>query len=143
MRATLAILCAVFVSTIVIAEEPISWNEGLRNGWSKSRQTGKLMVIFATSDQCHYCDLMKQNTLSDTTIMGRIQQSFVPVRLHVNRDRDVIKKLGIPAFPTVIIATPSGKVIDHNVGFQSPSEMLRFLKRNELRGSSAQAVAKR
>lgn len=138
MRTKAAFLFVLFLSTLtLIAAEPrfasVGWNDDLRSGWIKSQESGQLMVIFATSSQCHYCDLMKQKTWSDPQVSQRMNSEFVPIRLQASRDRDIMKYLGVPAYPTVIVADPTGKVLDHHVGFQTPEQFGEFLNRNRQR----------
>jgi thiol:disulfide interchange protein DsbD len=58
-----------------------------------------------------------------------IQAHAVPVRVDTDRRRrDLLPRLNILSYPTVLLLDGDGKELRRILGFQKPPEMLRFLK---------------
>lgn len=112
----------------------VQWHDDLNAGWAESRRLGRPMLIFITSDQCRYCDAMKQSTLSDRHVMGRIKDRFVAIRLSPTRNAGVLGRIRVAGYPTTLVGLPEGKVLDHRVGYQPVRELLRLLDRAESNG---------
>lgn len=116
-------------SSAAAAEPTIAWQQDFASGWSLSKQTGRPMVIYITSDQCRYCDLMKRNTWSAPQIAKRISGSFVGIRLNPRDHADVLARIKVPAYPMTLVALPEGKVIDHVVGYRTPAELQSLMNK--------------
>lgn len=117
-----------------VTDSGVQWHEDLNAGWAESRRSGRPMLIFITSDQCRYCDAMKQSTLSDRHVMGRIKDRFVAIRLSPTRNASVLGRIRVAGYPTTLVGLPEGKVLDHRVGYQPVRELLRLLDRAESTG---------
>lgn len=97
--------------------EPI-WHIELETGWEASKATGLPMLIFITSEQCAYCDAMKENTLCDPTVRERLFRRFIPIRLRPDANNRVLSRIKVTTFPTTLVAHPRGKVLAHRIGYQ-------------------------
>lgn len=103
------------------ASEP--WFDDFQKGWEESKRRGVPMVVFITMDRCLYCDAMKKDTWCDQSILEKLGGEFVPIRLHRDRDANLLSRIKVPAYPTTLLASPEGKVLAHRVGYQPPSAM--------------------
>lgn len=110
-----------------IPVDGVVWHEDLNAGWAEARRLGRPMVIFITSKHCRYCDAMKTGTWRDGTVLHRMKGQFVAIRLSPDRNASVLRRIRIPAYPMTLIGSPRGKVVDHRVGYQPPSALLRLL----------------
>ena len=108
----------------------IYWHTDLRSGWAEAHQRKLPMVIFITSNRCHYCDAMKRDTWRNDSIRRQIAGGFVAIELNPQRNAETLARIDVPAYPTTLLGIPDGKVIAHRVGYQQP---------NQLRGLLAEA----
>lgn len=106
----------------------VLWHDDFASGWKAARKTGRPMVIFITSQRCHYCDAMKRETWCNGTVLEKMKEKFVAIRLTPDRNSKTLERIDVPAFPTTLIGHPDGHIISHRVGFQPPVEMQRFLE---------------
>jgi len=117
----------------------VAWHNNLKSGWREAKRRGVPMVIFITSDNCVYCDAMKQNTWCDKQVQRRLAGKFVAIRLNTLRNRETLSRIQVQTYPTTLLGSPNGKVIGHRVGYQPPAELQSFLAEAE----PQQAQAKR
>ena len=87
---------------------------------------------------CGPCRRLEQDVFSDPGSAGYINENFVAVSV-VDRYQedgknppatdDLQKKYEIEAFPTLILATPEGKLIGKLEGFPGADRVMEFLRR--------------
>ncbi|WP_168564538.1 thioredoxin family protein [Crateriforma spongiae] len=106
--------------------QPI-WHQSLEDGWNASRKTGLPMVIFITSENCVYCQAMEKRTWCNDSIAGQLVGRFIPIHLKKGRNDTVLSRIQLKMYPTTLLATPEGKVVQHRDGFQPPENVLSFL----------------
>ena len=105
----------------------IRWHEDIQSGWRESRRRNVPMVIFITSEKCHYCDAMKKDTWCDSTVRSRIARDFVAIRLNPKRNSSTLSRIKVKMYPTTLIGVPQGKVVGHRLGYQPPEAMHQLL----------------
>ncbi|MGI9473007.1 MAG: thioredoxin family protein [Rubripirellula sp.] len=105
----------------------ISWHDTLEAGWRESRRRNVPMVIFITSERCHYCDLMKRDTWRDESVSSRLKRDFVAISLSPSRNSETLNRIDVTTYPTTLIGVPQGRIIGHRLGYQPPSAVHGFL----------------
>ncbi len=117
------------LSSLAAAEPVIEWQHDFQAGWSLSKQTGRPMVIYITSDHCRYCELMKRDTWSMPQIVKRMSGRFIGIRLTPDEHAQVLSRIKVPAYPMTLVALPEGKVVDHVVGYRTAAELQLLLNK--------------
>lgn len=96
---------------------------------SKSRQTGKPVLIFFEKNRCTYCDKMKREVLSDSRIR-ELMKKYVFVSVNVS-DSLANRRLGVryrvAAAPTSVIIDSNERTIGRVRGFQDVGNYGQFL----------------
>lgn len=116
---------------LVAASSQITWHSDLRSGWAEAKSRNVPMVVFVTSDRCHYCDAMKRDTWASATVAGRIASRFVAIELTPDRNAQALAHIDVPAYPTTLVALADGKVVAQRVGYQGVTELLGLLAQAE------------
>ncbi|MCB9252232.1 MAG: DUF255 domain-containing protein [Flavobacteriales bacterium] len=62
------------------------WNEGV----IKARNEGKVALIDAYTDWCHWCKVMDRNTYTDKKVIELINRDFVAIKFNPELDRKYI-----------------------------------------------------
>lgn len=115
------------------ASPQITWHETLESGWKESRRRDVPMVIYITSEQCHYCDAMKRDTWCDESVRRRIAKGFVAIRLMPRRNSATLGRIDVKAYPTTLVGVPRGKIIGNRIGYQPPAALHGLLSESESR----------
>lgn len=110
--------------------------------WQTAQKTGKPMLVFVTSGNCHYCTKMVRETWSHPQIARAVSARYEPAILSKDSNPKLIKQLGIRAFPTTLVVSPEGKLVTHLQGFAEPQKFVnQFLRPHAERRLSAQPVS--
>jgi len=81
-------LIALFCVTLFANE--LGWSHDYKQALEKSKQSGKLVYILITSDNCRWCRKFESTTLQEKIILDRLYKEFEVV--HISRDRDFVPK---------------------------------------------------
>lgn len=100
-------------------------------------RAGKPILYDFTAAWCAPCHRLDKEAWGDDGIAGKVNAGFIPARV-VDRQREdgknaasiqeLQRRYGIQAFPTLIIADPSGREIARYEGFRGKDSVLKFLE---------------
>lgn len=108
--------------------ENIHWHGDIKTAWEASKKSGDPMLVYVTMQNCRFCTKMAQETLIDGRVEDEIQQGYVPVEVHREDAQELVKRLGVKAYPTTLIVLPSGKVYASAKGYVEAERFARSLK---------------
>lgn len=91
------------------------------------KQDKNVMLIF-DSDSCVYCDLLKENLLSDSNIQKELNDKYVVVLVDINKRPDLAGKYLVHGTPTTVILNSNGDEIYKLEGYVESDEFLDVLK---------------
>lgn len=136
--ATIAFAAILFACTTSWGEEiASSWNTDLDAAFAKSKQTGKPMLLYITSNHCVHCGRMERETLADKTVTAELAQGYIPVFVKFELNEVFVRKIGVRSFPTTMIVNPEAKVEAVIGGFVNAAQLSQ-----QLRSSRMARVAK-
>jgi protein disulfide-isomerase len=120
------VLTVVFVSGgFACAEEPapVEWLTEYASARREGIKEDRLVLLFVTSENCGYCVKMQDETLSDQTIIRELQRKFVPAKLKLKLDDELAQQLHVKIYPTTLIISPQGKILDYARGYVTSKEL--------------------
>ena len=71
----------------------ILWTESISTAMKQQKDSGRPLIIYVTADYCGYCRKMERDTWSDPKVARRIQDGFVALKVHAEKNADVVKRL--------------------------------------------------
>ena len=95
-------------------------HKNVEQAWKAAAVGRKPLVVMFTSDNCIYCKKMLKKTYRHPTIEKMLLGNTETVLAHANQYRDLVKKLGIRGYPTTMIISPDGKVLELMPGYVEP-----------------------
>jgi uncharacterized protein YyaL (SSP411 family) len=107
----------------------IAWESDVDAAWRAAVAQQRPVLLFVTRANCRYCVEMKQKTFRDPDVAECIGQGFVPVAVDAARIEELVKHLGLAAYPTTLIISPQAQVIDRMQGFLPAERLLPRLER--------------
>ncbi len=81
------------------------------------------VFLFVTTDGCSYCQQMLDRAFQDQQIQGDLNNQFVPAMLKLKSSAELAKQLKITIYPTMVIISPDGKVLDYARGYLDANQL--------------------
>jgi len=111
------------------ADEPtqIRWTTA-DQAFGLQERTGQPVLFYVSSANCGHCRRMERETLANGNVIRGITQGYIPVRLTAERDADLIRRLGIDGFPTIVVIGQDHRQAGKLTGFRSADRVLDDLR---------------
>jgi thioredoxin-related protein len=97
----------------------------IEKGWKQATAQQQPMLVMFTSDNCLYCKKMLAETYGHPTIKQMLAANTQTVLAHADNYQDLVKKLGIRGYPSSVLVSPKGDVLDFMEGFVSPQDFAK------------------
>ena len=88
----------------------------------------KMLAVFLTTPSCHYCLKMKRDALYAPEVASAVRTEFVSVRIDANTCPEFVERHGVRLFPTVLILTSHGQLLDRIEGYVSADQLASRLR---------------
>jgi thioredoxin-related protein len=122
MRRTVAILLVAATLLWPAIAGAQSTEVQFRHEYNDSRREaekkGLPVFIYFTTDNCPWCVRLQRETFGDPAVAKVLNEKFVPLKAHAMQSQQLVEFCGIRAYPTVIMASPDGKIMGRVEGFQ-------------------------
>jgi uncharacterized protein YyaL (SSP411 family) len=115
----------------------VAWHSDVAAAWSATREHGRPLLVFVTSDACAFCTRMKDGTYGHPAIAAAINRSFVPLVLNGGDGTPLVKELNVKAFPCTIVISPQAVVLARIDGYVSPQDLAQRLSQLQPRSGVA------
>ncbi|TWT83328.1 Disulfide bond reductase DsbH precursor [Planctomycetes bacterium CA13] len=125
---TLSCFAVLSVMTATEASAEITWQENLRTAHAEAQKEHKLLLLHFYSDNCVWCDKLEKGSFQSPDVAEAIDQNFVAVKVHANKNPQLVKMFKVTAFPTDVIVTTQGKTVSHSVSPQAPNRYVAMLQ---------------
>ncbi|QLD90434.1 thioredoxin domain-containing protein [Natronomonas salina] len=89
----------------------VDWREWGQEAFDVADRTGKPVLCSLTAPWCEWCETMDEESYSDPKLAAHVGESFVPVRVDVDRHPRVRERYNMGGFPTTVFLTPGGEVL--------------------------------
>lgn len=99
------------------ASNPIDWYPWGEEALNKAKEEDKLLVISIGYFSCHWCQVMEEETFTDTLVARMMNEDFVSIKVDREERPDVDAiytaaaeaMIGTSGWPLNVVATPEGK----------------------------------
>lgn len=89
-----------------------------------------IMIIFDQSS-CVYCDMLKENTLTDSKVQEAINEKYIPAIVDINKNPMIASNYNVYGTPTVVFVSGDEEFVYQIDGYLDPEEFLDELKQIE------------
>ena len=89
----------------------VQWREWGADAFVEAQRTARPMLLFLTATWCDDCHRMLVETFGEPRIAANINDGFVPVKVHVDREPRVRERYNMGGFPSTVFTTPSGELL--------------------------------
>ena len=89
----------------------VDWHEWSPEAFETADRASKPVLCSLTAPWCEWCRRMDERSYSDPKLAANIGDSFLPVRVDVDRHPRVRERYNMGGFPTTVFLTPEGEVL--------------------------------
>lgn len=111
----------------------INWHTNWQEALDEARKTKRPVLIDVWQDECGGCERLAGETFTEERVVQAVTDRFVPVSLHMFRDRAVVRDWGLFWTPTVLFADRTGRIRYESVNYVPADVMLDVLDIGEAR----------
>ena len=123
LPALLLVMTAGWTQTTQAAS--VAWRKDLKQAAAEAEKTGKPILVQFTAEWCGYCHKMLRETFTDDAVIKQVNDCFVPVVLDADEHDRLVEAVGVSAFPTTVIISPTLDVEAKIEGFHRPAGFTR------------------
>lgn len=125
-----AVLLAVTLASAgtTLRAEEINWRTSYNAVRDEAAAKKLPIVIEITADFCTWCRKLESTTLSDPTVVNIVNKNFVPFKLHRDQYGWLAEALNVKGYPTMVLASPTGKIVVVQEGYVDASTFQRQLE---------------
>ncbi|WP_407424024.1 thioredoxin family protein [Methanobrevibacter sp.] len=95
---------------------------------SDAQSQNKSIILIFDQDGCYYCDLLKENTLSNKELISKLKGGYITVIVDINKNPQLAAKYQVFGTPTMIFLDSNQKQIGKIDGYVEANEFLNYIK---------------
>jgi thioredoxin-related protein len=104
------------------SDRDIPWLRSATQAAKLAQSTGKPILIYVRSKNCHYCDLLQQNTWQNQTVKAQVMQNAIPLKLTLEDNPEAVKAMQVKGFPSTILFSNDRKFLARVDGYFKPED---------------------
>jgi hypothetical protein len=127
-RRSLVWLALLLVASSTPAQE-VAWRKDYATAIKEAREKGKPLFLTFTMIGCRWCHTLDASTYRDPAVARALEEQFVPFKVQAEDYPELVRFLGIQSFPTMVVASPEGRIIEVHKGYLEAGPMGAMLNR--------------
>ena len=138
MKKYILILALVCVMTLTSAVYSLDFDDTQIQGlnvttdvdgaFNVSHSQNKNLAIIFDQDSCVYCDMLKDDVLSDKDIQKELNENFIVLLVDINKNPDIAQKYNVFGTPTIQFLDSNGNELNRIDGYVESNELLDTIK---------------
>jgi len=129
-------------------QQPVFTFHDVDQAWEVVQQSQRPLLLFVSMKNCVFCDKMEAETYAHPLIARGIHELFVTAKMKKEQDPQLMRELGVRAYPTTLLIAPSGDLIARIEGFADPKKFVSTIRpalaaHNQAQQRTAQATGLR
>ncbi|UPV75057.1 DUF255 domain-containing protein [Halorussus limi] len=92
-------------------ETKVEWREWGEAAFEEARETDTPVLLSLSATWCSWCHEMDREAYSNPMVAANVNDSFVPVRVDIDRQPRVRERYNMGGFPSTVFCTPDGDLL--------------------------------
>ena len=105
-----------------LAAEAIHWQPDLETAKRLAAQQNKLVLVHIWAPWCAPCRKMEEEVFNNAALGRQLEAQYVAVKINTDDHPEAKQMFGIAAWPSDIILTPDGRVVEKLKGYRNSSQ---------------------
>lgn len=138
MKKHVLIVLAVAMLTLTSAVFALDFDDSQISGlnvttdidgaFSESKAQNKTLAIIFDQDNCVYCDMFKDDVLSNRDVQKELNEHYIVLLVDINKNPDIATKYKVYGTPITQFLDSNGKEIYKIKGYVTGDEFLKDLR---------------
>jgi thioredoxin-related protein len=107
----------LIVGGVAASVASAGWLRDVEHALDLAQAQHRPLVVFVSMDGCGHCVHMIRTTFRDNEVRRTLGSSFVAAAVKATERPDLVKHLQIRSFPTTLLVSSNGEVLDQLVGY--------------------------
>jgi thioredoxin-related protein len=116
--------------TSSLAAQEIQWRKDYGQARQEAIEKGRPLLLTFTSQNCRWCYTLDSTTYRDPVVNQYVAEKFVPLKVEAEMYPGLVSGLGIQGFPTIVVASASGRILEVHRGYIEAAPFAEFLSRS-------------
>ncbi|HBI43608.1 MAG TPA: hypothetical protein DDY78_12280 [Planctomycetales bacterium] len=100
-----------------IAGAEVEWRTDYGKARKEAQEKGRPLVIDFSTENCYWCRQLEQRTFVEAAVVTLLNERCIPLHIDAARAPDLIEKMNIQNYPTLVYASPDGRILGYQEGF--------------------------
>ncbi len=106
-----------------VAQEPakateVKWRTDYTTARKEAHDKGLPLVIDFGTTNCFWCKKLDESTFRDPRVIAAMNDKFIPLKIDAERDVQLREMLRVNVYPTIVVASPEGRILGTMEGYQ-------------------------
>jgi hypothetical protein len=97
--------------------QEVAWRQDYSQARQEAATKGRPLVIDFGTENCFWCKQLDARTFRDPEIVRLLNDRCVPLKVDAQRHATLANALHIQNYPTLVFASPEGKILGYQEGF--------------------------
>lgn len=127
-KLSLAVLLLLSAAVSRADAAGISWFKDFEKASEVAKKTNQAMMIEFWADWCTACKVMDAGIYNNPKLVAVVSDRIVPVRIHFDLQKDMVRKYNVPALPYLVFTNSNGTELMHHRGILGADELTALIK---------------
>jgi thioredoxin-like negative regulator of GroEL len=109
--------------------QDVEWRSDYNAARREAAAKNRPLVIDFGTENCIWCKRLDASTFKDPSVVSVMNERFVPLKIDGERDAPLASALRIQSYPTVVLASADGKILDMHEGFLEAPRFMEKLQK--------------
>jgi len=120
------LLITLCLSVGQIAQSQVQFISSFEQAKALAAAQQKLIFVDVMASWCGPCKMMERETFSDATIANFMNTNFINLKIDGDRNPSVKNRLGVSAYPTLLILDAEGNILETQPGFMDALTLYKY-----------------
>jgi thiol-disulfide isomerase/thioredoxin len=111
------------------AAQEVAWRMDYNTARREANEKNRPLVIDFGTENCFWCKKLDAITFKDPAVASLMNERFIPLRIDAEKDAPLATALRIQSYPTIVLASADGKILDMQEGFLEAPRLVDKLQR--------------